>query len=226
MDDPFNEPRSEDELIRRARRLAGQRLTDLARATGTTLPREQRFAKGWTGQQLEKYLGASAGSLPEPDFRALGIELKTLPVNSRGQPRESTYVCTVPMQSNAESNWESSWVRRKLQRVLWIPIQAEKDQPLAERRIGNPLLWSPDAHQASALQQDWEELMEMVSLGRFAEISARHGRYLQIRPKAADSRALCLTHDDQGMISQTLPRGFYLRTRLTAQILQAYALEC
>ncbi len=34
---------------------------------------------------LELWLGASAGSKPEQDFAALGVELKTIPVDAAGQ---------------------------------------------------------------------------------------------------------------------------------------------
>lgn len=220
MDVARAEPATEAALLERARQLAGLTLASLAQGNGNAVPADLRMAKGWIGQQLEKHLGATSGSQPEPDFPHLGIELKTLPVDHRGQPKESTYVCTVPMHTNLEHCWEVSWVRRKLQRVLWIPIQADKALAIGERRIGNPLLWSPSAEQAQVLKQDWEELTELIGFGRFDQVSARQGQYLQIRPKAANSRALCQTHDEQGLITQTLPRGFYLRTRLTARILK------
>ena len=40
------------------------------------------------------------------------------------------------------------------------------------------------------LQQDWEELIETVSLGKVETLNAKLGVYLQIRPKAADSKAV------------------------------------
>jgi DNA mismatch repair protein MutH len=39
--------------------------------------------KGWIGILLELWLGASAGSKPEQDFAALGVELKTIPIDSQ-----------------------------------------------------------------------------------------------------------------------------------------------
>jgi DNA mismatch repair protein MutH len=66
--------------------------------------------------------------------------------------------------------------------------------------------------------------MELINTGRIDEISAHHGVYLQVRPKAADSHALRDTTNEQGDVVQTLPRGFYLRTKFTAEVLdQQYA---
>jgi DNA mismatch repair endonuclease MutH len=44
--------------------------------------RDLKRDKGWIGILLELWLGASAGSKPEQDFAALGVELKTIPVTA------------------------------------------------------------------------------------------------------------------------------------------------
>ncbi|MDZ7805199.1 DNA mismatch repair endonuclease MutH [Thiohalophilus sp.] len=216
---PVAPPDSIEQLLERTRTIAGLCFADLAEALGEPVPDDPRRAKGWLGQLLEQALGADATSLPEPDFRALGVELKSLPLNADGQPRESTYVCTVPMHDTHQLSWERSWLRLKLQRVLWVPVEADPDIPFDRRRIGTALLWSPTAEEETLLREDWEELMELICLGRWEELSARHGQYLQIRPKAAHSRVLTAAHDSDGNQCQTLPRGFYLRTRFTRRIL-------
>jgi len=212
-------PRTEAELLQRAEALGGLSLAELAARFGQSVPRDPVRAKGWFGQLVEVALGATAASLPEPDFQLIGVELKSLPIDARGRPKESTYVCTVALTDNVGLTWEDSLVRRKLARVLWLPVESAAERPLAERRIGTALLWSPDAEEEDALRRDWEELMDMVCLGELERISARHGTWLQIRPKAADSRALCASTDANGDAALSLPRGFYLRTRFTARLL-------
>jgi DNA mismatch repair protein MutH len=176
-------------------------------------------AKGWIGQLIEHCLGAQAGSLPMPDFPHLGVELKTIPVNRQGKPQESTYVCVAPLTAEPGLRWETSLVWQKLQRVLWMPILAEAGLTLAQRLIGTPLLWQPDPQQTRLLRRDWEELITLISLGRVAEITAQLGSVLQIRPKAANNRALTRGVDAQGQFDATLPRGFYLRPHFTQQLL-------
>ncbi|MFO8025964.1 DNA mismatch repair endonuclease MutH [Thiohalophilus sp.] len=217
---PVGPPDSIEQLLERSRQLAGLHFAELAKNLGEPVPDDQRRAKGWLGQLLEQALGADATSLPEPDFRKLGVELKSLPLNAAGQPRESTYVCTVPMHDTQQLSWERSWLRLKLQRVLWVPVEANPDIPFHRRRIGTALLWSPSSEEEALLRDDWEDLMELICLGRWEELSARHGRYLQIRPKAAHSRILTAAHDSDGNLCQTLPRGFYLRTSFTRRILE------
>ncbi len=217
-------PQTESELLRRTRRIAGCTLKELATQLSLDVPTNLRHAKGWTGQLIEQCLGADAGSHALPDFQALSIELKTIPLNAAHQPKESTYVCTVPFDTQIEACWEQAWIRKKLSRVLWLPIEAEPSIPIEQRRIGNAILWQPTPEQEQVLAQDWYEHMELISIGRIDEISAHHGTYLQIRPKAANHRALRQITDADGQRSQTLPRGFYLRSSFTAQILaQHYA---
>lgn len=215
-------PRTELELLRRAEGLAGSRLRDLAEELQAAVPDGLLRAKGWIGNLVETMLGATAACRSEPDFPVLGVELKTLPVGSDGQPRESTYVCTVPLLRHNGLTWKASCVYRKLKRVLWFPVQGDPAIPLADRRLGFPLLWSPSVQEEQALRADWEELMETVALGQVDSITAHHGSSLQIRPKAANSRARRLGIGESGARIQTLPRGFYLRTAFTAAILRRH----
>jgi len=212
-------PESTAELLHRAYQLAGLTLAELADQLQQTLPQNLLRDKGTIGQLLELALGASAGSKAEPDFPALGIELKTIPVNRGGKPLESTYVCVAPMTGATMQRWEDSWVCRKLQQVLWIPVLAERNIPLAERMIGRAVLWQPDAEQQLLLKQDWEELMDLLALGKLDQIKGAHGKVLQLRPKGANSQALTAAIGPHGEPIMALPRGFYLKTCFTSQIL-------
>jgi len=207
-------------LLARSRDIAGATLGELATRLGREVPRETRRGKGFAGQLVEAALGASAGSLPEPDFQLIGVELKTVPVGRDGRPVESTYVCTLALEHEHAPHWEHSNVRRKLARVMWLPVEAAPDRPLAERRIGSAALWSPAPDQEQALRADWEEVMDLVVTGRVASITAHHGVCLQVRPKAADSHARRWGVDEHGDRVRTLPRGFYLRPAFTADVLE------
>ena len=173
---------------------------------------------------LEVYLGAIAGSKPEQDFADIGIELKTIPVDSRGKPLETTFVCVAPLTGNSGVTWESSHVRHKLALVLWIPVEGERQIPLSDRHIGAPLLWQPSPEEDEQLRQDWEELMDLIVLGKVESITARHGEFLQIRPKAANSKALTEAIGEFGQPILTLPRGFYLKKRFTSALLARHFL--
>jgi len=214
-------PKDKQELLDRCHEIAGKTVAELALTYHQKIPRSLNQAKGFVGQFIEYALGANGLNLPEPDFPNLGIELKTLPLNANGQPRESTYICTAPLRSSVKAElWENSRVRKKLAHVLWVPIEADPNIPLPNRRIGTALLWSPSFAIEAILRQDWEELTSMLHLGQVANLSAKIGTYLQIRPKAAHSHILSTTINEEGEVTRVNPKGFYLRTSLTQKILK------
>lgn len=215
-------PESEAQLLRQAQRLSGYALGELAAMAGLVTPKDLKRDKGWIGVLLEIWLGASAGSKPEQDFAALGVELKTIPVDSQGKPLETTFVCVAPLTGNTGVIWETSHVRHKLKRVLWVPVEGERSIPLAQRRVGSPLLWSPNEEEDRQLRLDWEELMDMIVLGHVERITARHGEVLQLRPKAANARALTEAIGANGEPILTLPRGFYLKKNFTRALLERH----
>lgn len=213
-------PTSEQELLDRCYQLAGLTLAELAAMHRIELPVDLRREKGIVGQLLEVALGASAGSKAEPDFPHLQIELKTIPVDEQGRPLESTYVCVAPMTGFTLERFEDSWVYRKLSRVLWVPVLASRQIPLHQRVIGRAFLWQPTEHELAILRQDWEELMELLRLGKLSHIKGQHGTALQLRPKGANSQARTNALDEDGATVQALPRGFYLKTSFTSTLLQ------
>ncbi len=222
---PDTEPESVAQLLERAQTIAGLTLGELANFNQIKVPANFKRQKGWTGQLIELSLGATAGSKSQQDFAELGIELKTIPIDENGQPLETTYVCYAPLKNIAGVEWQTSNVRNKIRQVLWVPIDGRRHIPPQDRCIATPFLWSPTPEQDRQLQMDWEELMDMIALGQVENITARHGQYLQIRPKAADGKALTEATGNNGQRIQTRPRGFYLRKEFTLHILSEQFLD-
>jgi DNA mismatch repair protein MutH len=206
------------QILNKAQELEGLTFLQLARILDLSIPYDLKFAKGWLGQAIEIYLGAKAGCLPIPDFPDLNIELKTLPINQHGQVMESTYVTTLPLLGGIHLCWKESPCFKKLQQVLWIPIEGDKTIAYHHRRIGQAKLWQPSVEQEEVLKYDWEIITEMVIEGKIEQIHGGIGQYLHIRPKAANSKVVTKSMNDDGDMIHTLPRGFYLRTQLTQKI--------
>ncbi len=107
-----NSPSSETELMDHAAELSGLTISQLADRLNCVLPNNPSQSKGWTGEIVERFLGATAASLPEPDFQQIGIELKTIPIKNNGNPAESTYVCTVPLVNVSGLTWKRHWLEK------------------------------------------------------------------------------------------------------------------
>ena len=218
----INIPQTEQQLLLKAQNIAGLTLAELAQDLNIPIPANLKRHKGWVGNAIELALGATAGSKAEQDFQHLGIELKTIPVSHLGKPLETTFVSLAPLTQTSGVIWQTSHVRHKLSKVLWIPVEGERSIPLAERHIGYPILWQPNAKQETLLKQDWEELMDLIVLGKLEQINARLGEVLQLRPKGANSRSLTKGIGRNGELIDTLPLGFYLRKNFTEEILQNF----
>ena len=215
-------PETEQQLVMHAQSLAGKTLGELAESVQVKVPENLNREKGWIGLLLEKVLGASAGSLPMPDFPELGIELKTLPINREGKPIETTFVCVAPLTGITGMTWQRSHLKNKLAKVLWVPILSEREIPISERIVCTPFLWEPDAAEERLLAQDWQELTDMIALGEVEKINATFGQILQLRPKAANSSVKTKAFDAKGRPFMTLPRGFYLKIAFTHGLIKKY----
>ena len=215
-------PQTLEQLLSQAQSIAGLTFGELADELHIPVPPDLKRDKGWVGTLLERALGATAGSKAEQDFSHLGVELKTLPINAEGYPLETTFVSLAPLVQNSGVKWENSHVRHKLSCVLWMPIEGGHHIPLRERHIGAPILWKPTAEQERQLKQDWEELMDLIVLGKLEQITARIGEVMQLRPKGANSHSVTKGIGKNGEIIDTLPLGFYLRKEFTANILNAF----
>lgn len=215
-----NAPQNEQQLIDAALSLSGLSLSQVAADHDLQVPDSLVRNKGWIGNLLEIALGAHAGSKPQQDFPELGIELKTIPINRFGKPLETTFVCVTPLMGINGLRWEDCNIANKLRKVLWVPILSEKTLAIGDRMIGSPFLWQPSPIENQLLQQDWEEIMDMIAMGDIERINGKTGQVMQLRPKAANSKALTDAVGHNGQPIKTLPRGFYLKIPFTHQILR------
>jgi DNA mismatch repair protein MutH len=208
-----------DDLLARARALEGRTLQSIADELRLSTEGEAVRTKGKAGELLERALGATGGPTKAVDFPELGVELKTVPVDAAGRPIETTYVCKISLGDADSQEWETSWVRAKLARVLFVPLIAPEGRPWPERVVGAAVLWSPSPEEEAVLRADFDDAMGLIGVGRIEELTAHLGQWLQVRPKARDGSKIGLAYGSENEAIAAVPRGFYLRTTLTAAIL-------
>ncbi len=218
-----------DALLAHARALVGVELVRAGRGARPAGARRPGLrTKGWSGQVIEQELGAVGGGGRGPDFAALGVELKTVPVRQpldpQGpafEPLESTAVCQIDPVAIAAESWESSYVREKLARVLFVALAVPAGaRSVGERRVAAVRLWSPDADEERALRDDFDLFVRgYYRQGRAAEITGHLGAVLQVRPKGRDADDLRDAYDAAGRPTRVGKHGFYLRPTFVARIL-------
>jgi DNA mismatch repair protein MutH len=204
------------ELEARARALRGRTLGDLAAEGAIPFAgRAGAKTKGKTGELVEALLGAEGGSTKAHDFPLLRVELKTIPVDHRRRPRESTYVCTLSLGDADRAEWATSWAREKLSHVLWVPIDVTEP----DARVLEPVFWVPTREQEEILAADFDEVMGTIALGGIETLTARRGRWLQVRPKGATAKDRAWAMGAEESWVEAMPRGFYLRAAFTGALL-------
>jgi DNA mismatch repair protein MutH len=210
-------------LLAHARALVGVELSELADALGLPVPVGNVRTKGWSGQVIEQELGAVVGGARGPDFGALGVELKTVPVRENLDPLESTAVCQIDPVAIAAESWETSYVREKLARVLFVALAVPPEaRSVGERRVAAVRLWSPDTDEARALREDFDVFVRgYYRQGRAAEITGHLGAVMQVRPKGRDADDLRDAYDAAGRPTRVGKHGFYLRPAFVARILRS-----
>jgi DNA mismatch repair protein MutH len=207
-------------LLAHARALVGVELGELAETLGLPVPVGRVRTKGWSGQVIEHELGVVVGGGRGPDFATLGIELKTVPVDATLAPRESTAVCQIDPIAIAGESWETSYVRQKLARVLFVAL--EEARAIGERRVAAVRLWSPSPDEERALREDFELIVRgYYRRGRGADLSGHIGAVLQVRPKGRDAADRRDAYDAEGRPVRIGKHGFYLRPGFVAAILRA-----
>lgn len=218
-------PKSFEELLENLTRIEGKTIADLALEAQVELPLIPLHGKGFQGELIERFLGASARGLPIPDFPNLGVELKTIPVSENFEPLESTFICSAPLMSKESRRFENSILYHKISRVLFVFLVSPREYTYAQRYVAGYRFWAPSEAELAKIREDYEELMELVALGQVESITARTGVVIQMRPKAADGAALTRCVGPDGTMILTRPRGFYMRRSFTSMLIKRFLEE-
>ncbi|MGN0902649.1 MAG: DNA mismatch repair protein MutH [Succinivibrio sp.] len=215
-------PESFEELIENLNLITGKSVTELASMANAAVPISPLHGKGFTGELIESLLGASANNLPIPDFPNLGLELKTLPVDNDLVPLESTFFCHAPLTNIRKLTFENSALFHKVQRILFVLINANREDDFSKRFIKGYFFYAPDHNEMATIKNDFDELYEMIRVGNVDKINARFGKIMQLRPKAANGKALTDCVGPDGSMIKTRPRGFYMRRSFTKELVERY----
>ena len=144
-----------------------------------------------------------------------------MPVTPALVPLESTAVCQIDPIAIAGESWETSYVRAKLARVLFVALEVpEGARSVGDRRVAAVTLWAPAPADDAVLRADFELFVrEYFRRGRAAEITGHLGAALQVRPKGRDAADLRDAYDADGRPTRIGKMGFYLRPAFVGRIL-------
>ena len=174
---------------------------------------------------IEQELGAVVGGARGPDFAALGVELKTVPVTAALVPIESTAVCQIDPIAIAAEPWQTSYVRHKLARVLFVALEV----PPGARSVGDRRVAAVGPVDAVARRGGNAARRLRAVRARLLPPRPRRrhhrppGRALQVRPKGRDASDLRAGYDADGRPTRVGKSGFYLRPAFVGRILAGFS---
>ena len=168
------------QILDRASLMPGRSFGELATISGLNVESSPR-TKGRIGEAAEAFFGMKADSLPEPDFRVAGIELKTVPLRPRPDTlmvKERVYISIIDYHTLAGETWQTASVRRKVERILFVYYDWLPNAPLGDLKVADVVLWEPSAEVMRIFEADWRRIHELVRAGRAHEISEGDGSLL------------------------------------------------
>lgn len=149
--------------------------------------RKRKNKKGTFGQTLEEgYFLIPNNSSPEPDFRDVGIELKSTPMKrSSGNklaPKERLVLGLINYMTINGLEFEGSF-KKKNEKLLVVFYEWSEDKEFYEYRILKVVLWTYPKEDLWIIKEDWNIIAEMVKAGMAHQLSERLTRYLAACPK-------------------------------------------
>ncbi len=213
-------PHDFNELISKLNSIVGKSIETLANEYHMPLPISPLHGKGFIGELMEMCLGATAKNQSIPDFPELGLELKTLPVDSSLKPLESTFITYAPIDNIRFLTFEKSSLYAKMSRMLFVIVLSTRSLGYDERKVLGYFFYTPSKEDFAQIKNDYEEIYEQITTGNIEHITAKFGSIVQLRPKCANGKNLtrCIGPDGENIL--TRPRGFYLRRAFTEQLVE------
>ncbi len=172
-----------DSIYRYAKRLINHTLRQMTSAPMMIKDAPAREVKGKFGQYLEKYyFGIENNSYSEPDFKEVGLELKSTPIkilkSSKISAKERIVLNIINYKTIVDETWEKSHLLSKNELLLLIMYLYEKDKNFLDYVIRYVNLWKIEGKDKEIIRQDWEKIVNKIRKGKAHELSEGDTFYL------------------------------------------------
>jgi DNA mismatch repair protein MutH len=139
--------------------------------------------KGKFGEFLEKYyFGIENNNKSEPDFKEVGIELKSTPLkrlkNGKYSPKERLVLNIINYDNITDETWETSHFLSKNEKLLLIFYLYENDKNFLDYLIKYVSSWELKGGDKEIIKQDWEKIINKIRDGKAHELSEGDTFYL------------------------------------------------
>jgi DNA mismatch repair endonuclease MutH len=181
----------------------GRTLSSLAAEHGATVVGGKAGPAGF----VRKLLGVEGRGQIE-EFAKLGIRVQSISINSKtGTLREAVSFPAMSLREFAEEEWEESDLRELVDHILFIPLLSDEREDRAQRLLGRPFFWQPNAKQWDGIEAEWRMFQQEIRDGKAAYTGEKGKRESGLTPA---SRTRCIHVRPHGLTSNDTdidPRG-------------------
>lgn len=178
------DPKDKESILKHAKKLKGQTLNDFL-----IVGEINENNKGGFGQILEQgYFHLDNNNKPVPDFKEVGMELKSTPMrklkNGSHSPKERLALCIINYEDIVNQTFEESFMAKNKNLLIVFYLYEKEKRPL-EYRILDTTEWIFPENDLEIIRRDWKDIRDMVNQGLAHEISGGMTFYLEAMPKGA-----------------------------------------
>jgi|1048.fasta_scaffold10235_2 DNA mismatch repair protein MutH len=188
---PYN-PKDKASVLRHSKLLIGK---TLRQACGAEIEQHNLGGKGNFGQILERYyFGYELNSNSEPDFKEIGLELKTTPLkrlrNDEFRSKERLVLNIINYLDLVKQQFETSDFWKKNSNLLLVFYLHEAELDILDYLIELVDEWEYPMVDLEIIKKDWELIKKKVAEGKAHELSEGDTFYLGACTKGANANSI------------------------------------
>ncbi len=177
-----------DSILEFAKKLKGKTLRKMIKSEFLVKESKEDYEqsekiKGKFGQTLqEKYFGIKNNSDSEPDFKEVGVELKSTPIKKlvKGgfSPKERLILNIIDYNKIIHETWENSHFLTKNEKLLVIIYLYENGIPYLDFLIKYVEFYKLEGKDREIIKRDWETIVNKIKNNLAHELSEGDTLYL------------------------------------------------
>jgi DNA mismatch repair protein MutH len=166
-----------------AKKLVNHTLSTITSAPLILRESSAKSLKGKFGQYLEEYyFNIKNNSDTQPDFKEVGLELKSTPLkklkNGKLVSKERLVLNIINYKKIVNEIWEKSSFLNKNQLLLLVFYLYERDKSFLDCLIKQVTLLKLEGQDREIIRQDWEKIIRKIKAGKAHELSEGDTFYL------------------------------------------------
>ena len=211
--------RTIESVIARAKELIGRTLAE----EYPEIEMSTSKSKGQLGELIEEHhFGLEINNESRPDFKNLGVELKTSPLRKtkKGKlsAKERISLGMIDYFQIVEERFHTSGFWKKNEQLL-IMFYIHNAKPVIHRRFHLADLWHFSKSDLIIIEQDWNYIKTKVAYGLAHELSEGDTMYLGAATKGASKNSL---REQPNAAEKAMSRAYSLKTSYVNRIIQAW----